>query len=82
VSKYSNDVFFSNEQVGQVGGVQLAEMNLLESYMLEMIDWCLHITEEEFERYKDGLFKHVSEIGQAQMETSNFAQAQLAQQQN
>ena len=55
VSKFSNDVYYSNEQVGQVGGVQLPEMNLLETYFLEMVDWNTFVTEEEYERYCSGL---------------------------
>jgi hypothetical protein len=47
-SKFYNDVYYSNEQVGYVGGIHHLEMNLLEAYFLRVIEFRLFIDEIEF----------------------------------
>ena len=58
-SKFFNDIYYSNEQIGQLGGIHPSEMNLLEAYMLDMLDYILFIEEEEYSRYQKGLYLHV-----------------------
>lgn len=54
-SKFYNDVYYSNEQVGYVGGIHFLEMNLLEAYFLKVVDYHLYIDENEFSQFSEQL---------------------------
>jgi hypothetical protein len=54
-SKFYNDVYYSNDQVGNVGGIHHLEMNLLEAYFLKVIDFRLYIDEVEFNQFSEQL---------------------------
>lgn len=45
-----------------MGGVSLCEINQLESYYLEVIDYQLFISEQEFTQFHDGLIIHIAEV--------------------
>ena len=52
VSKMFNDVYYTNRYIGEVGGVTLANINDLERYFMQVIDWNLSISTEEFQFYE------------------------------
>ena len=41
-----NDTYYTNKYIAQVGGVSLQNINELETFFIEMIDWNLNITED------------------------------------
>ena len=47
-SKMFNDTYYTNKYIAQVGGVTLQNINELEKFFIEMVDWNLNITEEQF----------------------------------
>jgi len=59
LSKCYNDVFYSNQLIAQVGGVSLEELNNIELDFLTLMNWDIHISEEEFNFYYTG-FKNYS----------------------
>ena len=50
-----NDTYYTNKYIAEVGGVTLANINDLERYFVEMVDYHLNVTTEEFEFYEQGL---------------------------
>lgn len=48
-AKFHDDVFYSNAFYAKAGGVSTAELNALEGQFLDMIDWKLRVSPEEFE---------------------------------
>lgn len=54
-SKLFNDTYYTNKYIAEVGGVTLANINDLERYFVEMVDYHLNVTTEEFEFYEQGL---------------------------
>lgn len=50
-SKFNNDVYYSNEQVASAGGISLLEINILERYFCNTVDFHLYISTEDFDRY-------------------------------
>ena len=54
-SKMFNDTYYTNQFIAQVGGVSLPNINELERFFMQMIDWNLYISTEEFEFYQRGL---------------------------
>ena len=51
-SKVNNDLYYSNSFLAEVGGVSLANINDLELYFMQICDYRLHITTEEFEFFE------------------------------
>lgn len=49
--KFWEDVHYSNEYYSQVGGIDLSELNKLESYMLNKLNFDLHIPTAHFQQY-------------------------------
>ena len=50
-SKFFNDIYFANQYIASVGGVPTVNLNQLENFFLEMIDWNLYISPEDFEKF-------------------------------
>ena len=50
-----NDTYYTNKYIAEVGGVTLANINDLERYFVEMVDYNLNVTTEEFNFYEQGL---------------------------
>jgi len=50
--KFFDDVYYSNAYYAKVGGVKIKEVNVLEAQFLQLIDWRLHVTPEEYEQYR------------------------------
>ena len=53
-----NDSYFTNQYVGEAGGVTLQNINQLESFFMVMIDWELFISEKDFEFYDSSLIDY------------------------
>ena len=50
-SKFSNDIYYSNRDFATITGIPNAEVNNIERYCLDLLDFDLFITEEEFAKY-------------------------------
>jgi hypothetical protein len=57
-SKFYNDIFYGNHFAAYIGGIQLDEMNLLESEFLNYIDWKLWVETAEYDFYLKGVLQH------------------------
>jgi len=60
-SKFYNDIYFANQYIASVGGVPTQNLNQLEDFYLEMIDWNLFISPEDFESYAVALSTYSNE---------------------
>ena len=47
-----NDTYYTNQYVSSVGGVSLQNMNQLERFFLDMIEWQLFVSEEEYSLFE------------------------------
>ena len=54
-SKMFNDTYYTNRYIAEVGGVTLENMNDLEKYFMQVIDWNLNITTEDFALYEQSI---------------------------
>lgn len=54
-AKFFDDVYYSNAYYAKVGGVRPKEVNVLEAQFLELIDWRLHVTPQEYEQYRSSV---------------------------
>lgn len=59
-AKFFDDIYYNNGYYARVGGVSNQEMNALELEFLYMINFSLHVTVEEFERYQHELLGHAA----------------------
>ncbi|KAI8073159.1 cyclin-domain-containing protein [Gongronella butleri] len=57
-SKLFSDVFFTNTRYAKVGGLPVSELNVLEVEFLELNNYNLFVTVEEFQHYGDQLLLH------------------------
>ncbi len=48
VQKFFNDSFFNNHYLAMLGGVQLEELNSMEQYFLEILDYKVFVKPETF----------------------------------
>ena len=49
--KYNEDVYFTNEHYAKVGGVSIKELNTLEYYSFQLLDFNLFISEDIYQKY-------------------------------
>ena len=49
--KYNEDSIYSNKYYSEVAGVSLKELNSMENSFLELLDFKLFVSEEEFKKY-------------------------------
>ena len=54
--KYNEDIYFTNEQYAKIGGVSLKEINDLESFSIDFLDYNLFISTDIFDKY----YKYIS----------------------
>nr|ASK39988.1 G1/S-specific cyclin [Prorocentrum donghaiense] len=52
-AKFCDDSHYKNEHYATIGGIELQELNALEGRFLRLINWRLHIMEEEYDLYKN-----------------------------
>eukprot|EP00756_Hemistasia_phaeocysticola_P039393 Hpha_TRINITY_DN16811_c3_g2::TRINITY_DN16811_c3_g2_i3::g.151293::m.151293 len=61
-AKMRDDVYYANKYYAQVGGVDIKELNFLESYFLTLLDWDIHVSAENYCRYLDELSMRYGDI--------------------
>ena len=49
--KYNEDLYYTNEQYAKVGGVSIQELNELELYSIQLLNFNLFISEDIYEKY-------------------------------
>ena len=49
--KYNEDLYYTNEQYAKVGGVSVQELNDLELYSIQFLNFNLFISEDIYEKY-------------------------------
>ncbi len=60
--KFYEDLYYTNEYYAQVGGVALAELNKLESEMLCMLEYNLHVAPEMYQQYVQQMTEHYCQV--------------------
>eukprot|EP00453_Perkinsus_chesapeaki_P001417 CAMPEP_0185918584 /NCGR_PEP_ID=MMETSP0924C-20121207/5905_1 /TAXON_ID=321610 /ORGANISM="Perkinsus chesapeaki, Strain ATCC PRA-65" /LENGTH=69 /DNA_ID=CAMNT_0028646429 /DNA_START=1 /DNA_END=207 /DNA_ORIENTATION=- len=46
--KYFDDIYYDNKYYAHVGGVRVAELDTMELTFLQLLDWHLFVTADEF----------------------------------
>lgn len=54
-AKYADDFFYKNDYYAKVGGISKNEINQLEIELLSILNYHLHVREEELNIYLDKL---------------------------
>jgi hypothetical protein len=54
-AKFFDDVYYSNAYYARVGGVRLKEMNVLEVRFLELLQWRLFVSPQEYLQYMNNV---------------------------
>merc|ERR1719487_223256 len=67
--KFFDDVYYSNAYYAKVGGVKLKEVNALQAQFLQLIDWKLHVSPQEYDQYRKHVFSAVQTPAQAPCQT-------------
>ena len=49
--KYNEDIYFTNKHYAKVGGISLEELNCLEYYTIQLLQFDLYISEEIYQKY-------------------------------
>lgn len=57
-AKFFDDAYYNNAYYAKIGGVLVTEMNGLEVDFLFRINFSLHVTEDEFTKYRNELVLH------------------------
>lgn len=65
-------MFYGNHFIAYVGGIQLGEMNLLESEFLNYIDWKIWVDSAEYDFYFRGVQKHFEQAEKCQQTQSDL----------
>lgn len=52
-AKYHDDIYYSNTYYAKVAGVSAAEMNHLEAHFLHLLNWNVHVSAHEYNRYRE-----------------------------
>jgi hypothetical protein len=59
--KYNEDIYFTNEQYAKIGGVSLQELNCLEDFSIQLLNYNLYITEDIYQKYLKYISNYSSE---------------------
>lgn len=54
-TKFYNDIYYSNCDIATISGVPVNELNLIERFLLERIEFQLLVSSEEHEHYERAL---------------------------
>ena len=57
-AKFFEDKYYKNSYYARVGGISNPELNVLESQFLQMIDFKLFVSTEEYENYRNTLIQY------------------------
>ena len=58
--KFFDDAFYLNSHYAKVGGISVDELSLLELEFLKNINFSLHVTCEDYQKYHNELYMHVT----------------------
>ena len=61
-AKILNDLYYTNSYMASIGGISLQNINQLEEFFIDVLDWNLHITVEEFDFFSDCVKSHSEKI--------------------
>ena len=61
--KFYDDNYYNNEYYSKIGGISCLEMNKLESELLSLLNFDLHVLPEVFEQYSQDLAARASDQG-------------------
>ena len=53
--KYNEDVYFTNEHYAKVGGVSIEELNNLEYFSIQLLNFDLFISEDIYQKYLNNI---------------------------
>ncbi len=56
--KYNEDDYYSNSFYSRVGGINLQEMNLIESEFIRLSEFLLFVDDDSYEKYKKYLLAY------------------------
>ncbi len=59
--KYNEDIYFTNEQYAKVGGIPVQELNELEYFSIQLLDFNLFISEDIYKKYLNYISNYSSE---------------------
>ena len=59
--KYNEDIYFTNEQYAKIGGVSLQELNCLEDFSIQLLNYNLYISEDIYQKYLKYISNYSSE---------------------
>ena len=49
--KYNEDVYFTNEHYAKVGGISLEELNHLENFSFQFLNYNLYVSDDLYQKY-------------------------------
>lgn len=58
--KFFDDAFYLNSHYARIGGIETEELNMLELEFLKNINFSLHVTCEDYQKYHNELYLHVA----------------------
>jgi hypothetical protein len=59
--KYNEDVYFTNEHYAKVGGIPIQELNQLEYFSIQLLNFNLYISEDIYQKYLKYITNYSSE---------------------
>jgi hypothetical protein len=67
--KFFDDLWYSNAHYARAGGVTLRELNQLETELLRLLRWNLHVSPVEYQEYLDSVLRATAEaVGELELE--------------
>ena len=57
--KFFDDTFYLNNHYARIGGIETEELSFLELEFLKNINFSLHVTCEDYQKYHNELYRHV-----------------------
>jgi len=57
--KFFDDVYYSNSYYAKVGGVKTREVNALEAQFLQLIEWRMYVSPQEYDQYRNHVYMAV-----------------------
>ena len=61
-AKFFEDKYYKNSYYSRVGGITNSELNMLELQFLQLIDFKLFVSTDEFENYRNTLLEHFGNL--------------------
>jgi len=59
--KYNEDVYFTNEHYAKVGGISLEELNYLEYFSFQLLEFNLYISDDIYQKYLEYISNYTPE---------------------